>query len=86
MTITFLDEKAFNDFYEWTTSDKKIAKKIADLIKAINRTPYTGLGKPEPLKHSLSGYWSRHITEEHRLVYKVENNTIKIVSCKYHYE
>jgi toxin YoeB len=86
MTITFLDETAFAAFYEWTINDKKIAKKIISLIKDIERTPYEGLGKPEPLKHNLSGYWSRRITDEHRLVYKVEDNTIQIVSCKYHYE
>ena len=86
MTVTFLDEKAFNSFYEWTIQDKKIAKKIMDLVKDINRTPFAGLGKPEPLKHDLAGYWSRRITDEHRLVYKVENDVITIASCKFHYK
>jgi toxin YoeB len=66
-TITFMDN----------ATDKKIIKKIRALLKDIKRTPYKGLGKPEPLKHNLSGYWSRHITEEHRLVYKIENDAIR---------
>jgi toxin YoeB len=57
-----------------------------NLIKDIARTPYTGLGKPEPLKYELRGYWPREITQEHRLVYKVENDAIEIVSCKFHYD
>ncbi|MDR3248903.1 MAG: Txe/YoeB family addiction module toxin [Treponema sp.] len=85
MTITFMDS-AFDAFNEWIDTDKKIFKKIRALLKDIKRTPFEELGKPEPLKHNLSGYWSRHITEEHRLVYKIENNAIIIVSCKYHYE
>ena len=86
MTVSFLNEKAFAAFYEWTVHDKKIAKKIMDLVKDIQRTPFTGLGKPEPLKHDLSGFWSRRITDEHRLVYKVEKEEIIIASCKFHYE
>jgi toxin YoeB len=70
--------------------DKHINKKILELIKYIKRNPYEGIGKPEPLKYELSGYWSRHINEEHRLVYKViedENeNTLVIISCKNHYD
>jgi len=86
MKTTFANETAFDDYYEWTVNDKKIAKKIMTLIKDIKRTPYRGLGKPEPLKHELSGYWSREITKEHRLVYRVEGETIEILSCKYHYK
>jgi len=85
MTITFMDN-AFDHFNEWIDTDKSVLKKIKSLLKDIERTPYDGLGKPEALKHNLSGYWSRRITDEHRLVYKVENDTIIIVSCKYHYE
>ena len=85
MKITFANESSFNDYYEWTTQDKKIAKKVMSLIKDIKRTPYIGLGKPEALKHELSGYWSREITKEHRLVYKLDGETIEILSCKYHY-
>jgi toxin YoeB len=86
MRITFANESVFTDYYEWTVNDKKIAKKIMNLIKDIERTPYTGLGKPEPLKYELSGYWSREITQEHRLVYKVENEVIEILACRFHYK
>jgi len=65
--------------------DKKIDKKIKQLIEDIMQTPYSGLGKPEPLKHDLTGYWSRRISEEHRLVYKVEDDTLYVISCRYHY-
>ena len=84
MIIAF-DPEAFQQFQDWASEDKKIFKKIGELIKDTSRTPYQGLGKPEGLKHGLSGYWSRRITDEHRLVYKVENDTIFIVSCKFHY-
>ncbi|MDR3161452.1 MAG: Txe/YoeB family addiction module toxin [Spirochaetaceae bacterium] len=86
MKIVFANDDVFNAYYAWTIDDKKIAKKIMTLIKDIARTPYTGLGKPEPLKYELSGYWSREITREHRLVYKVEHETIEILSCKFHYD
>jgi len=84
MIIAF-DPEAFEDFQSWATQDKKIFKKIAELIKDITRTPHQDIGKPEPLKHKLSGFWSRRITDEHRLVYKVENDVLSIVSCKFHY-
>jgi toxin YoeB len=86
MKILFIDDNAFDSFFDWTCDDKATAKKIKKLITDIEREPYDGLGKPEPLKYGLSGYWSRRIDEEHRLVYKVENDTIVIVSCKGHYE
>ena len=78
-------EKAFEDFTNWATQDKKLYTKIIALIKDIKRSPFLGLGKPEPLKHELSGYWSRRINDEHRLVYKVTDTMIIIASCKYHY-
>ena len=84
MNIKFTSE-AFASFIEWQTTDKNIFKKIIALIINSCREPFTGLGKPEPLKHELSGYWSRRITDEHRLVYTVEQDTITIISCKYHY-
>jgi toxin YoeB len=65
------ENQAFSNFNEWVSLDKKIYRKIIDLIKDISRVPYDGLGKLEPLKHELSGYWSRRINNEHRLVYKV---------------
>ncbi len=78
--------KAFDDFSNWATEDKRIHQKIVVLIKDIQRNPFTGLGKPEPLRHELHGYWSRRITKEHRLVYKVTDEEVIIASCKYHYE
>jgi toxin YoeB len=85
MNIAFTSE-AFESFHEWAVTDKKIFKKLVELITDINREPFAGLGKPEPLKYDFTGCWSRRITEKHRLVYLVENDTIKIVSCKYHYK
>ncbi len=82
--IAFLPQ-AFNDFNDWLKSDKKVHAKIVELIKEIHRDPFVGKGKPEPLKHQLSGLWSRRITEEHRLVYKVLDDEIVIVSCRFHY-
>ena len=79
------EEKAFEDFTNWATQDKKLYTKIIALIKDIKRSPFLGLGKPEPLKHELSGYWSRRINDEHRFVYKVTDTMIIIASCKYHY-
>ena len=76
------------DFNEWATTNKKIHKRIINLIKDIMRSPFSGIGKPEPLKHELKDYWSRRITDEHRLVYKVTDTDeeIIIISCKYHYK
>lgn len=85
MNIVF-SEESFTDYQKWATEDKKIFKKVNELIKEILRSPFSGIGKPEPLKHELSGYWSRRINEEHRLVYKVTEASILIASCKYHYQ
>jgi toxin YoeB len=85
MRVAF-EKSAFEDFTHWATDDKKIYKRITSLIMDILRQPYRGLGKPEPLKHELQSYWSRRITEEHRLVYKLEHETVIIVACKYHYQ
>ncbi len=84
MTIQFMSA-AFSDFCAWMEENRKIGIKIKQLIKEIEKTPFNGTGKPEPLKYELSGYWSRRITQEHRLVYKVENNMVTIISCKDHY-
>ncbi|MCM3611675.1 Txe/YoeB family addiction module toxin [Planococcus sp. MERTA32b] len=78
-------DQVWEDYLHWQENDKKIVKKINRLIKEIERHPFTGLGKPEPLKHDWTGYWSRHITHEHRLVYKVENDAIKIAQARFHY-
>jgi len=85
MNIIF-SKSAFEDYVEWEKTDKKIFNKINELIKETTRTPFKGKGKPEALKNELSGFWSRRINKEHRLVYKVENNNLYIIACKYHYE
>ncbi|MEM6352245.1 MAG: Txe/YoeB family addiction module toxin [Cyanobacteria bacterium P01_D01_bin.14] len=82
--VTF-EASAFEDFNQWALENKKIYKKIVELIRDINRSPFKGLGKPEALKHELNGYWSRRITQEHRLVYTVSDEAIIIIACKYHY-
>ena len=84
MKLIFSD-KSWDDYLYWQQTDKQIVKKINQLIKDIKRDPFDGLGKPEPLKHELSGFWSRRITDEHRLVYEVSEYSIGIVSCRYHY-
>lgn len=78
-------ENAWEDYLFWQKTDKKTLKRINKLIKDIQRNKYEGLGKPEALKHNLSGYWSRRITNEHRIVYKIENNSILIAQLRYHY-
>lgn len=78
-------DKAWEDYHYWVVQDKKITKRIHQLLNSIDSTPYTGIGKPEPLKHELSGLWSRRIDDEHRLIYSCEDNKIIIYSCRYHY-
>ena len=78
-------ETAWEDYLHWQAVDKKILKRINTLIKDIQRQPFTGLGDPEPLKHNWSGYWSRRIDRTHRLVYKVADDMIIVVQCRYHY-
>lgn len=84
MNVSFT-ENGWKDYLEWQKNDKKTVKRINDLIKDILRSPFEGIGKPETLKYDLSGKWSRRITDEHRLVYQVENDHIIILTCKYHY-
>lgn len=76
---------AWEEYLEWQRTDKNIVKRINDLIKECLRNPFEGKGKPELLRSNLSGYWSRRITDEHRLIYKVENGIVTIVKCRYHY-
>ena len=76
---------AWEDYTYWQQNDKKTLKKINNLIKDIRRTPFTGIGYPEPLKHNLSGWWSRRINLEDRLVYKVEDDSIILLQCRKHY-
>lgn len=78
-------ETAWEDYLYWQANDKKILKRINELIKAIKREPFAGIGDPEPLKFNWSGFWSRRINLEHRLVYTVENDSILIAQCRYHY-
>ncbi|HBX73485.1 Txe/YoeB family addiction module toxin [Haliea sp.] len=78
-------EKAWEDYLYWQRTDKKLVKRINALIKDITREPFEGIGKPEPLKHALSGYWSRRINDEHRIVYKVQDNSLLIAQLRYHY-
>ena len=82
--VAFLT-RSFGEFNQWAIEDKKIYVKIVNIIKDIQRDPFSGLGKPEALKYDLSGLWSRRITEEHRLVNRVSDEEIVIVSCKFHY-
>ena len=85
MKIIFT-KNSWEDYISWQTEDKKMLRKINELIKDIQRTPFEGRGKPEPLKYDLSGFWSRRINREHRLVYQVVKNTILIYSCRFHYD
>jgi len=77
---------AFADFNEWARIDRKIYNKIVELLKDIERSPFSGIGKPEPLKYELSGFWSRRISDEHRLVYQVSDQEIFIAACQGHYD
>jgi len=79
-------EEAWDDYIYWSVQDKKILKRINQLLKDIDRNQYEGIGKPEPLKHQLQGFWSRRIDEINRLVYKIENGNIIIIHCRGHYE
>lgn len=78
-------EKAWEDYLYWQKMDKKILKRINALIKDIQRSPFTGIGEPEPLKYNWAGFWSRRITKEHRIIYAVESDSILIAQCRFHY-
>ena len=78
-------ETAWEDYLYWQETDKKLVKRINALITDILRHPFTGIGEPEPLKHNWSGYWSRRINLEHRIVYKVVENGVIIAQCRYHF-
>lgn len=84
MKLVF-SEHAWDDYLYWQKTDKKILNRINLLIKDVQRSPCEGLGKPEPLKHALSGYWSRRINDEHRFVYKVSGDSMFIAQLRYHY-
>jgi len=78
-------EHAWSDYLYWQKTNKKILKRIHLLIKEAQRSPFEGIGKPEPLKHALAGYWSRRINDEHRFVYKISDDSILIAQLRYHY-
>jgi toxin YoeB len=84
MKLIFSDN-AWEDYLYWQKTDKKILSRINTLIKEIKRSPFNGIGKPEPLKHALSGYWFRRINDEHRMVYKVSESAIHLAQLRYHY-
>ena len=80
------DKFGWEDYLYWQTNDKKLLKKINELIKDTLRQPFEGIGKPERLKENLAGYWSRRINDEHRMVYKVFEDRIHIIQCRFHYD
>ncbi len=84
MKVVF-DDDAWEDYLYWQHNDPKVLKRINALIKEIQRTPYEGIGKPEPLKYNFSGYWSRRINDEHRIVYQVNQDSLLIAQLRYHY-
>lgn len=84
MRVVF-QSMAWEDYLYWQQTDKSILRKINTLIKEIERMPYEGQGKPEPLKHNLTGWWSRRLNLEHRLVYRIDDESIIILQCRYHY-
>ncbi|OGI55464.1 MAG: toxin YoeB [Candidatus Muproteobacteria bacterium RIFCSPHIGHO2_12_FULL_60_33] len=84
MTLRWADE-ALEDYRWWLKHDARLHRRVNKLIDAIEKEPFRGIGKPEPLRHEWSGYWSRRINEEHRLIYKVEKGVIFIAACRYHY-
>ena len=85
MKHIFVDE-SWEDYIYWQKTDKKLLNRINSLLKDISGNPYSGLGKPEPLKHKYKGFWSRRINKEHRLIYKVSEDEIQITKCRFHYD
>ena len=84
MRLVF-SERAWEDYLYWQKTDKKVLRRINILIKEVKRDPFSGIGKPEPLKHALSGYWSRRIDESNRMVYKISRDSLLIAQLRYHY-
>jgi len=85
MKLIFVDE-SWEDYLYWQQTDRKVLSKINDLLQDISRNPYSGLGKPEPLKYKYQGYWSRRINDEHRLIYRVKDDEIHLAKCRFHYD
>ena len=84
MNLVF-SPQAWEDYQHWAQTDRKLVRRINELIKDTVRNPYAGIGKPEPLRHALSGFWSRRISEEHRMVYRVAGNNLEIAQLRFHY-
>jgi toxin YoeB len=84
MKLVFADE-AWEDYLYWQEQDKRMVERINKLIREVRRDPFAGIGKPEALKHALSGFWSRRITDEHRMVYRAEGDTPQIAQLRFHY-
>lgn len=84
MKLVFADT-AWDDYLYWQRQDRRMVERINKLIKEVQREPFAGVGKPEPLKHALAGYWSRRITDEHRTVYKIAGDSLLIAQLRYHY-
>lgn len=85
MKFVFVEE-SWEDYLYWQKTDKKMLQKINALLKDISRTPFSGIGKPEALKHKYRGFWSRRIDQEHRLIYKIDEDEIQILKCRFHYD
>jgi toxin YoeB len=85
MKLIFVDE-SWEDYLYWQKSDRKMLKQINDLVKDISRNPFSGIGKPEPLKHKYKGFWSTRINGEHRIIYQIKEDEIRIAKCRFHYE
>jgi toxin YoeB len=85
MKYIFVDE-SWEDYLFWQENDKKMVRRINELLKEISRNPFTGIGKPEPLRYKYKGFWSRRISEEHRLIYQVKDDCILIAKCRFHYD
>ncbi len=84
MNLEFTPE-SWDDYRYWQKNDKKLLRRVNELIKEIQRAPFEGIGKPEPLKYNIQGCWSRRLDQEHRIVYEIEDEVIRIISCRFHY-
>lgn len=84
MRLVFSDE-AWEDYLYWQKQDKRMVERINKLIQEVQREPFSGIGKPEPLKHALAGFWSRRVTDEHRMVYRVDGSDLQIAQLRFHY-
>jgi len=85
MKFVFVEE-SWEDYLYWQKTDKQKLKRINEQLKDISRNPFEGIGKPEPLRHKYAGFWSRRIDEEHRLIYKVSEDEIQVIKCRFHYD